>query len=71
MNVRDRAPHVLRCGGADPAKQDAIFRIPNFQGHVGGLPLTFNEGTAGKAGHVSPAIPRFLSCFRARLSRSR
>ena len=56
MNVGDRAPHVLRTSRCTPAQQDAVFRIPYLQGHVGGLPMAFEEGTAGKIGDLCPAV---------------
>jgi hypothetical protein len=64
VDVGDRPTDVLRRRGADPAEQKAVFRVPYFQEHVGGLPLAFEEGAAGKASDFCPAVP----CFRARVS---
>ena len=68
VNVRDRPPHVLPCRGAYPPQQDAVFRIPYFQGHVGGLPLSFEEGTARKVGAHLPGYNPFAPAVFGRAS---
>jgi hypothetical protein len=64
VDMDDCPTDVLGRRGADPAEQNAVFRVPYFKDHLGGLPLAFEEGPAGKVSDFCPAVP----CVRARVS---